>query len=211
MTIAALFVDAKGVYSSMPGVDCWGKDRDARKYPGPHAVVAHPPCHLWGNLARVNFKRYGGEHNRPGNDGGCFQSAVASVRCWGGVLEHPAKSWAWSLHGLPCPKQGGWNTTLVPGEYVCEVFQAAYGCKARKKTWLFYKSEIRPIELRWDCPPVTHQISHNSRGNNKPTLSGRAASATPKAFAEILVRLAWRAKHAVDHDTNWHAGTYDPK
>ena len=88
--VAALFVATGGSYFGLPGVDPWDVERDARKYRGPHPVVAHPPCQLWVNFAALNFKRYGGEHNRPGNDGGCFESALASVRRWGGVLEHPA-------------------------------------------------------------------------------------------------------------------------
>lgn len=67
--IAALFVETNGVYFGLPDVDPWDEPRDARLYAGPHPVVAHPPCQLWVNFAALNYKRYGGEHNRPGNDG----------------------------------------------------------------------------------------------------------------------------------------------
>jgi hypothetical protein len=88
--IAALFVATDGCYFGLPGVDPWDAQRDARNYDGPHPVVAHPPCQLWVNFAALNYKRYGGGHNRPGNDHGCFESALRAVRRWGGVLEHPA-------------------------------------------------------------------------------------------------------------------------
>lgn len=65
--VAALFVECDGIYCHLPDVEAWELDRD-----GAAPVVAHPPCHLWVNFAALNFKRYGGEHNRPGNDGGCF-------------------------------------------------------------------------------------------------------------------------------------------
>ena len=74
--IAALFVANPGCYFGLPDVDPWDVTRDARLYAGPYPVVAHPPCQLWVNFAALNFKRYGGEHNRPGNDGGCFASAL---------------------------------------------------------------------------------------------------------------------------------------
>lgn len=60
ITVAALFVDPLGPYSRLSDVDCWTKERDARFYAGPHPVVAHPPCQLWGPFATVNFKRWGG-------------------------------------------------------------------------------------------------------------------------------------------------------
>lgn len=77
--VAALYVQTNGCYYGLPDVDPWDQARDARRYRGPHPVIAHPPCQLWGPMAAVNFARYGGEHNRPGNDGGCFASALACV------------------------------------------------------------------------------------------------------------------------------------
>lgn len=44
--IAALFVAKDGVYFDVDGVDPWCIERDARKYTGPHPVVAHPPSPL---------------------------------------------------------------------------------------------------------------------------------------------------------------------
>lgn len=38
--IAALFVEEDGVYTKLPGVDAWGVGRDARRYRGPHRVIA---------------------------------------------------------------------------------------------------------------------------------------------------------------------------
>ena len=86
--IAALFVQPDGCYAGLPDVDAWPEHRDARLYDGVLPVVAHPPCQLWGNMAAVNYARWGGEHNKLGNDGGCFASALDSVRRCGGVLEH---------------------------------------------------------------------------------------------------------------------------
>jgi len=189
--IAALFVETNGVYFNDSRFEPWDEKRDARAYQGPHPVIAHPPCQLWGKFAKINFARWGGEHNRPGNDGGCFKAAIDAVRRFCGVLEHPAFSYAWSEFGLVRPKGHGWSR-VGANEYVCEVWQSAYGHPARKRTWLFYVGK-RPHELRWDRPEGTHQIGfHDQRGKerNKPTVRGKAASATPEAFAHELYLLA---------------------
>lgn len=195
--IAALFVQADGVYANRPDVDPWPESRDARLYQGPYPVVAHPPCQLWGNFAAINYKRWGGEHNRPGNDGGCFASALANVRRWGGVLEHPAGSKAWTAFDLHRPGGGfGWYIHPSRDEWTCEVWQSAYGHKARKRTWLLYVGKQSPVDVDWRRLPGTHQIGfHDQRGpaRNKPTISGKRASATPPAFAQALIELARRS------------------
>lgn len=190
LKIAALFVDPRGPYSNRGDVDMWGLARDARKYCGPLPVVAHPPCQLWVNFAALNFKRWGGEHNRPGNDGGCFASALASVRRWGGILEHPAFSNAWAAHRLDRPTFGKW-TECAPGEWVTEVWQSAYGHPARKRTWLFYRGHAPAAPLRWDRIPGVAQIGRFDV--IKPVIAKRKASLTPGQFAETLIALAVRS------------------
>jgi hypothetical protein len=194
-TVAALYVEPKGCYVGVPGVDPWDEARDARTYAGPHPVVAHPPCQLWGAFAPINYKRWGGEHNRPGNDGGCFASALESVRRFGWVLEHPAKTRAWAAHGLAAPSGIGWQR-CIDGGWVCEVWQSAYGHRAAKATWLYYCGKEPPLQLRWDRPNGTHQIGfHDQRGKaaNKPTLGKREANATPAEFRDALIALARHA------------------
>lgn len=192
MKVAALFVEANGAYFGIPEVDLWDKVRDARTYGGSFPVVAHPPCQLWTRFAHVNYARWGGEHNRPGNDGGCFKSALDNLRRCGGVLEHPAFSDAWKTYNLPRPTSIGWQASF-DGLWTCEVWQSAYGHKARKITWLLYCGTAPPANLMWARPDATHQIGgHDQRGkeHNKPTISGRAASATPSLFRDALISLA---------------------
>lgn len=191
ITVAALFVEEGGCYYGINGVEPWGKSIDARKYQGKHPVVAHPPCQLWTRFAHVNYARWGGEHNKPGNDGGCFAAALSAVMTWGGVLEHPAFSDAWKAFYLHRPVHGKW--TKCKGYWVCEVWQSAYGHKATKKTWLLYCGNNEPPELRWHKIIGTHQIGfHDQRGKakNKPTVSGKAASATPVDFRDTLLTIA---------------------
>jgi hypothetical protein len=191
--IAALFVETNGCYFGLPNVDPWDKQRDARNYAGPHPVVAHPPCQLWVNFAALNYKRYGGEHNRPGNDGGCFAHALKCVREFGGVLEHPASSNAWAEYGLVRPGRDSWAQSARVdergwGEWSCEVWQSAYGHPARKRTWLLYAGSESPFDLNWERNPGTHQVGWFDR--IKPTLGKKAANATPPAFRDALLDLA---------------------
>jgi hypothetical protein len=110
MRVAALFVDARGIYSGRDDVDVWDEARDARLYDGALPVVAHPPCQTWGNFARSGMTL------RPlGDDDGCFASALANVRRVGGVLEHPANSSAWAAHGLHRPLSRGWHAADFGG------------------------------------------------------------------------------------------------
>lgn len=195
-TIAALFVQPDGCYAGLDSVDCWPESRDARLYKGPHPVVAHPPCQLWGAMANVNYARWGGEHNKPGNDGGCFASALRSVVTFGGVLEHPAKSRAFAAHGIQKPIGVGWHRVGLHN-WVCEVWQSAYGNRANKATWLFYSGANAPFDLRWDRPTGSHQIGfYDQRGKakNKPTLGRKEANATPPEFRDELLKLAINSK-----------------
>ena len=145
ITVAALFVQPAGVYTGLPGVECWDEARDARNYAGPHPVVAHPPCARWSRLAGFTEARYG---LKRGDDGGCFESALRAVRTFGGVIEHPAYSDAWKRFGLPRPiTHQGW-TLAFDGGATCYVEQGRYGLPVKKATWL-YAFAVELADLRW--------------------------------------------------------------
>jgi hypothetical protein len=194
--IAALFVQTGGAYYGIPGVDPWDEARDARRYSGPAPVVAHPPCSRWCQMAPVNHARYG----QPiGDDGGCFEAALRSVHSFGGVLEHPAYSIAWERFGLPRPVRGAW--VYRDGAYTTEVSQVAYGHAARKRTWLLYVGHKPPPSLDWSEPQATAHVSYCKRsGDGRPVkavgkaLSKQRASASPPAFRDTLMDLAWGAR-----------------
>lgn len=188
-TVAALYVDAHGPYPQLAGVDCWDESRDARLYDGPHPVVAHPPCGRWCAMARMNERRLGA---KVGDDGGCFASALAAVRRFGGVLEHPAFSLAWATFDLAYPPKFGWQRR-TDGTWVCEVRQSAYEHKSRKPTWLYYVGgDVAPASPDWRDIPGTHYVGGgvNSHNNGKPRLQKKEAIHSPPAFAEFLVKLA---------------------
>jgi hypothetical protein len=195
VTVAALFVEAGGVYFGLEGVDPWPKERDARKYPGPHPVIAHPDCGRWG--------RFAGE--RLGLDDGCFEAALAAVDAFGGVLEHPADSHAWKRFGLlKPPRSGGWTTAGHPGLFTCCVEQGHYGHRARKATWLLAKSRELP-SLKWgrSIVPLTRkgreatipeERARARRTGVVQNLSAKQRRATPLEFALVLLSIA-RSAH----------------
>lgn len=184
--IAALFVDADGIYSGRPDVDPWPVERDACEYGGPWPVVAHPPCERWGSLW------WSGGERRIATDGGCFEHALAAVRRFGGVLEHPAGSRAWPFYGIPKPPRRGGGWAPVPGGgWTCELDQSAYGHPARKRTWLFYVGPCEPPPLDWSSPEVGAVVARGP--GMRPELracSKRERRATPERFAEALIGLA---------------------
>lgn len=190
--VAALFVDPKGCYAGVPGVDLWDEARDARLYTGPYPVVAHPPCTRWCRLAGLVEARWG---YRRGDDGGCFESALRSVRRWGGVLEHPAYSDAFQAFGLPAPLRGGWQRSTCGG-FVAHVEQRHYGHRAKKATWLYAFGARDLPSLTWVVEPDQKSTALVSWCGNKvasgerPRLSKREASATPPAFRDLLISIA---------------------
>ncbi len=198
--VAALFVETNGVYFGLPNVDPWDKARDARTYAGPHPVVAHPPCKRWGRY-------WGGAPRKPhqyqlGADEGCFAAALAAVRQFGGVLEHPEASKAWHRFNLnPPPRDGGWVAADFLGGWTCCVYQGHYGHMAGKATWLYACGVDLPA-LRWgQCEQRIHPIALAKHGYAKARRIGMMAMVggkfkeqirdrTPIEFRDLLLGMA---------------------
>lgn len=203
-TVAALFVDPKGVYSGLEDVEVWDEARDARLYEGPWPVVAHPPCARWSRLAGFTEARFG---LKRGEDGGCFEAALRAVRTFGGVLEHPAYSAAWDRFGLPEPLTiEGW-TGGICGGWSAYVEQGRYGLPVKKATWLYSYGCDLP-ELRWGYTPDGEGPTPNGEHGGMDAwrdawsdgITGHKfykghrhdgmRSATPPTLATLLVTLA---------------------
>lgn len=193
-TVAALYVDPNGVYAGLPGVEVWGEARDARRYAGPWPVVAHPPCARWSALSGMIEVRYG---YRRGDDGGCFESALNAVHEFGGVLEHPAHSFAWKRYGLPKPIEAGWRGCLTAPGLSCSVEQGWYGHPLRKPTWL-YAHGVELPELRWGDGPgmrLPHRDAHRSFPNGLSETQRKALTIpTPPSFRDVLLAMARTAR-----------------
>lgn len=135
-----------------------------------------------------------------GDDNGCFESALRSVRKFGGVLEHPEASKAYDYFGLRKPNRNGqWQEADSYGWSIF-VEQGHYGHRARKGTWL-YAVVPDPLKLplmprgksdakvrldggyhssseRYDNPNSIERMNHWER------------AATPVRFAQTLIALA---------------------
>lgn len=194
--VVALFVDPRGLYPTLVA-EWYDEKRDARTYTGSLPVVAHPPCSRWCRLAGLVEARWG--HKR-GEDGGCFASALASVRRCGGILEHPAYSDAWSAFNLPVPnRHGGWAGGLCGG-FAAHVEQSRYGHVAKKATWL-YAFGVELPDLRWgssldvQSEALVSWCGNRVRsGEKRPRVGKAAAARTPDSFAEVLLNTAASAR-----------------
>lgn len=196
-TVAALYVQSDGCYAGLPDVDAWGIERDARTYAGPHPVVAHPPCQRWGRYwhggpAAPNTRALG-------DDDGCFAAALASVRRWGGVLEHPKDSHAWThFHLARPPREGGWISADFQGGWTCCVDQGHYGHRAGKATWL-YACGVDLPSLTWGPSGKRLDLAAAEDETQRrrliktgicQRLSKRQRAATPIPFRDLLLSIA---------------------
>ena len=203
MKVAALYVEPDGAYIGLPGVDTWDEARDARTYAGPHPVVAHPPCQRWGRFWHGSTRK---PHQfKLGDDGGCFEAALAALKRWGGVLEHPAHSRAWDVFGIRRPLQGaGWWWCPGHDVWVCQVEQGHYGHESRKPTWLIAANIPRQSlpDLNWTKGEQRiHPRALELQGYEKARRIGMMAmvggknktkirNATPPEFRDLLLELA---------------------
>jgi hypothetical protein len=201
--IAALYVETDGSYYGIEGVDPWDEARDARLYAGPWPVVAHPPCQRWGKMwfGSPLVVKTTGVRKKLGDDGGCFAGALASVREFGGVIEHPKGSHAYKHFGLARPpSEGGWVKADEHG-WTCCVEQKGYGHYARKPTWLYAVGTDRP-ELKWGVTEAEYDPAVVARmGLAKAKRLGEVAARgggtdstprihTPAPFRDLLIELA---------------------
>ena len=202
--IAALFVETNGSYFNIEGIDPWDELRDARAYPGPFPIVAHPPCQRWGKMwfGSPNVVAKTGVRKIKGDDGGCFQAALYAVRTHGGVIEHPWGSHAWAHFGLNLPpRSGGWIAADFFGGWTCCVEQGRYGHYARKPT-LLYAVGCELPELDWGIgesrldPELIERV-----GLQKAKKLGEVSSkgggtdstpriSTPEPFRKLLISMA---------------------
>jgi hypothetical protein len=182
MTVAVLFARADSIYKTLPDVDVYDMERDARTYDGPWPVVAHPPCRGWGRLRQF-------ANPRP-DERNLGRLAVSLVREFGGVLEHPAESTLFSACRMPQPGEfpDQW------GGVTLSIEQFHWGHRAEKATWLYI------VGASMDCIPAmprregrpTHCVRPTKSYPRLPSITKSEREHTPESLALWLVELARR-------------------
>lgn len=187
-TVAVLFAREDSHYKQLPGVDVYDMARDARTYDGPWPVVAHPPCRAWASL-RNHAKPRPDERN-------LARLAVALVREFGGVLEHPHRTTLWDAQRLPAVGQRD-----AFGGFTLVIDQNWWGHRAQKRTRLYVvgcePAGVPPLPLV--LGEATHTVGlwgGRDRATCRPSIAKHEYEHTPPALAAWLVELAARCKPA---------------
>jgi hypothetical protein len=178
-TVAALFIRTDSVYKLMPGVECYDAERDATSYTGPHPIVAHPPCRLFGVMK--HFSKADPVEKQ------LAHFAIERARLLGGVVEHPAHSLLWREARLSGPGSAPDSS----GGVTIELNQFAFGHKALKPTWLYVVRcsaiPTLPVEMGKPAYCIARKTGSKLLHVTKP-----AREHTPSAFAAWLVETARR-------------------
>lgn len=178
--VAVLFARADSIYKTISDADVWDAERDARKWPGGTSIVAHPPCRAWGRMRQFAQPR--------DDEKDLARFAIAQIRKWGGVLEHPAESTLWIDQMLPRPGRapdnfGGWSLAFD---------QFHFGHRAEKSTWLYIVGahpDDLPLMPKRDGSP-THCVRPTKNYPRLPSITKAEREHTPPALAEWLVEVA---------------------
>lgn len=192
VSVAVLFARTDSVYKTLPGVDVWDIDRDARTWPGGCPVVAHPPCRAWGRLSHM-------AKPRP-EEKALALLAVEHVRAWGGVLEHPSASKLWGAAGLPASGEGSDEF----GGWTLPIHQHWFGHKAEKSTLLYivgcepHETPAMPLRLGKAEYVIASSLHRGKKATwARPEVPDAEREHTPPEMAAWLVELARRTKATV--------------
>lgn len=188
LMVAVLFARRDSVYKTLPDVDVWDEDRDARKWPGGCPVVAHPPCRLWGEMYKLATKA-------PAEEKLLALEAIQYVRKNGGIVEHPKKSRLWKAISAPMP----WLGTDRFGGWTVDTDQYRFGHRAHKCTRLYIvgckPNALPPIPFRIGrAPNVITQRLRKGHPRFRSRVTDAEREQTPIAFALWLVEVAKRCQ-----------------
>lgn len=132
--ITVLCAARKSYYFDLPGLDVYGKERNAYNFTGTNPVIAHPPCAQWSRLR--SFARFDLEEKGLANF--CWEVVNKN----GGVFEHPLGS-------------SFFKNVRIDMSKLYSVDQSWFGFPARKRTLLyFHKCKPLAFPLKFDAVQV---------------------------------------------------------
>lgn len=178
-SIAILCAARNSVYKTLPNLDVYDIDRDARTFQGGMPVVAHPPCRHWSAFCCHQAEQFSKDAEQA-----LGRWCVKQVQVNGGVLEQPAHSRLWEACSLPEPGQDA-----RPSSWSMELPQFWFGDTREKNTWLYFhglaKADLPQIPFRLKPEGGDRRIWQLMSSKNQ-------RERTPKLFAEWLVECARR-------------------
>lgn len=146
--IPVLFTLPSSYYLKFAFTDCYDEVRNALTFYGHNAIIAHPPCRLWGRLSHLS--------TAPRSERLLALWAVIKVRANGGILEHPAGSRLFEKMLIPLD-----GSPDQYGGFVISINQHWFGFKAKKRTYLYIvgcsRSQLPQLPLNFDA--ITHSVS----------------------------------------------------
>lgn len=175
--IPVLFTHENSNYNKIKIFDCYDINRDALSFNDRIPLIAHPPCRLFSRLRKFS--------TAPLSEKKLAFFALAKVRQFGGILEHPRSSTLW--------KNGNFNlngSVDSYGGFLRSVDLSWFGFPARKKTMLYFCG-ITPGQLPsfpMSFNAITHVIS-SSGNSGKKELSKNMRSSTPFPMIEFFIEV----------------------
>ena len=146
--IPILFTLPNSNYKKYHFTDCYDEEKNALNYRGQAAIIAHPPCRLWGRLRHMS--------KAPQVERILAIWAIIQIRKVGGILEHPAGSRLFRKMKIPLD-----GSPDQYGGFVISINQHWFGFQAKKRTYLYIvgctRSQIPQLPLNFSA--ITHSVS----------------------------------------------------
>ena len=177
MKIPVLFTSHNSLYNDVDVFDCYDVKRNAFNYTGRTPLIAHPPCRLFSRLRMLS--------SASPIEKKCAYFALARIRQFGGILEHPRSSTLWLNGNFKLD-----GSVDEYGGFLRSVNLSWFGFPAQKKTMLYFcginPGQLPPFPLSLDA--VTHVISSSSN-NGKKELSALYRSKTPQLMIDYFLKV----------------------
>ena len=177
MKIPVLFTAHNSLYNDIDIFDCYDEKRNAFNYPGRIPLIAHPPCR--------KFSRLRGLSTAPLSEKKLAFFALAKVRQFGGILEHPRSSTLWLNGNFKLD-----GSVDDYGGFLRSVNLSWFGFPAEKKTMLYFVG-IDPALLP-AFPMCFNAITHvitSSGISGKKELSALYRSQTPRLMIDYFLEV----------------------